>query len=138
MNSFKVYAVGVLARNPELVVKEEETFARFCLVGTDFKEIGESVREYMTSVWFVAAEPIGSVLVRTCKKGDQLILEARVLANNWMDRQGQKQYDYAFEVTGFRYGATKGGHGSPVTSRNPPSQPSIEGGAEVKMEAAAA
>jgi single-stranded DNA-binding protein len=133
MNSFKVYAVGVLARNPELVVKEDETFARFCLVGTDFKAVGEAVREYVTSVWFVAPEPVGSVLVRTCKKGDQLILEARVLANSWTDRQGQKQYDYAFEVMGFRYGATKGSQGSSVVSRNAPSQPPVEGGVTVAM-----
>jgi hypothetical protein len=61
MNGFTVYAVGVLARNPELVVREEETLARFCLVGTDFKEVGEAVREYVTSVWFVAPEPVGRV-----------------------------------------------------------------------------
>ena len=40
MNSFRLTAVGQLARNPELSIKEEMTFARFCLVGTD--EVSES------------------------------------------------------------------------------------------------
>ena len=35
MNSFTLRAVGTLARNPELVAKENSTFVRFCLIGNN-------------------------------------------------------------------------------------------------------
>jgi type IV secretion system protein VirB3 len=36
MNSFKLTAVGHLARNPELVAKGDTLYTRFCLVGNDY------------------------------------------------------------------------------------------------------
>jgi len=33
------------------------------------------------------------------------MVEARVRANNWTDKQGEKQYDHSFVVEGFRFGA---------------------------------
>ena len=36
MNSFKLIAVGNLARNPELVAKGDTMYTRFCLVGNDY------------------------------------------------------------------------------------------------------
>ncbi len=52
MNSFRLTAVGQLARNPELSVKGEITFARFCLVGDDEVSDGEEdgPREVVTSL----------------------------------------------------------------------------------------
>ena len=44
MNSFKLTAVGNLARNPELGTTGDATFARFCLVGKDEIEEGEQDR----------------------------------------------------------------------------------------------
>ena len=41
MISFKLTAVGHLARNPELSTTGDATFARFCLVGKDEIEEGE-------------------------------------------------------------------------------------------------
>jgi hypothetical protein len=35
MNSFKVIAVGNLAKKPELDTKGERSYARFCLIGND-------------------------------------------------------------------------------------------------------
>ena len=43
MNSFRLTAVGDLARNPELSIKGDITFARFCLVGND--EVSEAERD---------------------------------------------------------------------------------------------
>lgn len=39
VNSFTVFAVGVLARNPEVFIDKGETVAKLCLVGNDFEEI---------------------------------------------------------------------------------------------------
>jgi len=107
MNSFTLTAVGNLARNPEFLSKNDVRYVRFCLVGNDYagKDEGGSTREVTTSIWFVAFGVLGETLARTGRKGDQLVVQARVRANNWTDKQGDKQYDHSFIVDGFRFGA---------------------------------
>jgi len=107
MNSFTLTAVGNLARNPELVAKNDSSYARFCLVGNDYagKDDEGAAREVVTSLWFVAFGAMGERLARNARKGDQLFIEARVRASNWTDKQGEKQYDHSFIVEGFRFGA---------------------------------
>src|SRR5437016_4554867 len=104
MNSFMLIAIGNLARNPEIVSKGELVFTRFCLVGNDYAGRDEegAAREVVTSVWFVAFGAIGEALARNSRQGDQLIVEARVRANNWTDPKGVRQYDHSFIVEGFR------------------------------------
>jgi single-strand DNA-binding protein len=107
MNSFTVTAVGNLARDPEHAVKGDTTYTRLCLVGNDYagKDEDGNPREAVTSVWFVAFEGLGEALAANARKGDQLILQAQIRANNWTDREGEKQYDYSFVVQSFRFGA---------------------------------
>lgn len=107
MNSFTITAVGNLAKNPELTVKGDSTYTRFCLVGNDYagKDDDGNPREVATSLWFVAFESLGEVLAKNALKGDQLIVQAQVRANNWTDRDGEKQYDYSFIVQSFKFGA---------------------------------
>lgn len=107
MNSFTLTAVGNLTRNPELVAKGDVTYTRFCLVGNDYagKDEEGAPREVTTTLWFVAFGPQGESLVHKARKGDQLIVEARVRANRWTDKHGEKQYDHDFVVQGFRFGA---------------------------------
>ena len=107
MNSFTVFAVGNLARNPELVIKGESTYTRFCLVGNDYagKDEEGAAREVVTSLWFVAFGALGEAIARNARKGDQLVLEARIRANNWTDKQGGKRYEHSFLVQAFRFGA---------------------------------
>jgi single-strand DNA-binding protein len=107
MNSFTLTAVGQLARNPELVARGDTAYTRFCLVGTDYagKDDEGAAREVVTSLWFVAFGALGEAVARHSRKGDQLIVEARVRANIWTDKQGDKQYDHSFVVQGFRFGA---------------------------------
>jgi len=107
MNSFSVTAIGNLAKNPELIAKADTSYTRFCLIGNDYagKDEGGAAREVATSLWFVAFGPLGEAIARNARKGDQLILDARIRANNWTDQQGERQYDYSFVVEGFRFGA---------------------------------
>ena len=107
MNSFKLMAVGNLARNPELVAKGDTLYTRFCLVGNDYAGRDEegAAREVVTSLWFVAFGALGEAVAKNALKGDQLIVEARVRSNNWTDKQGEKQYDHDFILEGFRFGA---------------------------------
>lgn len=107
MNSFEVCAIGNLAKNPELITKGDTSYARFCLIGNDYggKEEDGAAREVVTSLWFVAFGGLGDALASNARKGDQLIIRARIRSNNWTDSQGEKQYDYSFVVEGFRFGA---------------------------------
>ena len=107
MNSFTLTAVGNLARNPELVARNDTSYTRFCLVGNDYagKDEEGAAREVTTSLWFTAFGALGEALARNARKGDQLIIEAHVRASNWTDKQGEKQYDHSFIVDGFRFGA---------------------------------
>jgi single-strand DNA-binding protein len=107
MNSFTLTAIGNLARNPELIAKSDTMYARFCLVGNDYagKDEEGAAREVVTSLWFVAFGALGEAIARNARTGDQLIVDARIRANNWTDKQGEKQYDYSFIVQGFRFGA---------------------------------
>jgi single-strand DNA-binding protein len=107
MNSFQLTAIGNLAKNPELVAKGDVSYTRFCVIGNDYggKDDDGNAREIVTSVWFVAFGALGESIASNARKGDQLILEARIRSNNWTDPQGEKQYDYSFIVEGFRFGA---------------------------------
>lgn len=107
MNSFNLIAIGNLSRNPELTVKGEQTVAKFCLIGNDYagKDEDGGSRELKTSMWFTAFGALGETLARTARTGDQLIVDARVRENNWVDKQGERRYDYSFIVRGFRFGA---------------------------------
>jgi single-strand DNA-binding protein len=107
MNSFTVTAVGNLAKNPELAVKGDTTYTRFCLVGNDYagKDEQGNSREAVTTLWFVAFESLGETIAKNARKGDQLILEAYIRSNNWTDKDGEKQYDHSYVVQNFRFGA---------------------------------
>ena len=107
MNSFTVTAVGNLAKEPELAVKGDTTYTKICLLGNDYagKDDRGQPREVATSVYFTAFDSIGEAIAKNCRKGDQLIVEAHMRANNWTDKAGEKQYDYSFVVQGFRFGA---------------------------------
>lgn len=107
MNSFTLTAVGHLARNPEVVAKSDLTYTKFCLVGNDYagKDEEGASREVVTSIWFVAFGAFADAIAHHARKGDQLFVEARVRANIWTDKQGEKQYDHSFVVQGFRFGA---------------------------------
>jgi single-strand DNA-binding protein len=107
MNSFTLIAVGNLAKNPELMVKGDTTYTRLCLVGNDYagKDADGHAREVATSLWFVAFESLGEAIARNARKGDQLIVQAQVRANNWTDRDGEKQYDHSYVIQSFRFGA---------------------------------
>lgn len=107
MHSFTLNAVGNLATDPETAAKSGNTYTRFCLTGNDYagKDEHGSSREGVTSVWFVAFDRIGDTIAQHARKGDQLIVQAQLRADNWTDKHGAKQYAHAFVVSGFQFGA---------------------------------
>lgn len=141
MNSFRLIGIGNLARNPELTVKGDTTYARFCLLGTDYagKDDEGANREVVTSLWFVAFGALGETIARVARKGDQLIVEAHVRINCWTNREGEKQYDPSFVVEGFRFGAPGRLRREQLKSReaagaSPPSTPESSGRSRVSSE----
>src|SRR3979411_3542288 len=94
MNSFTLTAIGNLARNPELVAKSDSSYTRFCLVGNDYagKDEEGAAREVVTSLWFVAFGALGEAIARNSRKGDQLIVEARVPAHQRHDNTAAKTH----------------------------------------------
>lgn len=141
MNSFRLTAVGNLARTPELTAEDDITLARFCLVGNDYtgERDEDGLQEIVTSLWFIAFGEIAESIARSSRKGDQLILEARIVAHAWMDKGGERELGHTFIVTGFRFGATGGRHGSPAACpSDPPHKPlSDSDAAEAEEEVAA-
>jgi single-stranded DNA-binding protein len=117
MNSFILHAVGNLARNPEGGKSAEGvSYTRFCLIGNDYagKDEEGKPRELITSIWFVAFGPMGEAIAAHALKGDQLIVQARVRSNNRQDADGSTEYDHAFIVEGFRFGARGRGRTAPT------------------------
>lgn len=107
MNSFTVTAIGQLAKNPELIAKGDTLYTRFCLMGNDYagRDDQGHPREVATGLWCVAFGSLGEAIAKNARKGDQLVVQAQIRANNWTDKDGQLQYDYSFVVQGFRFGA---------------------------------
>jgi single-stranded DNA-binding protein len=128
MNSFTLWAVGELARNPESVPNDDIAVTRFCVVGCDSAGGSDvAVRlAVVTSLWFYAFGDIAVSLLKNARKGDQLIVEARPSAECKIEKDGSRLQEVDFFVTGFRYGAKKGGgfSGADAMSRTPPTTPS--------------
>jgi single-strand DNA-binding protein len=107
MNSFTLTAIGNLAKDPEFLAKGETTYAKFYLLGNDYagKDDHGNAREAVTGLWFVAFDNLGEAIAKNARKGDQLIIQAQVRANNWTDKEGEKKYEHSFVVQNFRFGA---------------------------------
>jgi len=107
MHSFTITAIGNLATPPELSVKGQTAYTRLCLVGNDYagKDDEGNPREVTTSIWFVAFESLAEAIAKNARKGDQLIVQGYIRADNWTDSDGQKQYDHSFVASTFKFGA---------------------------------
>src|SRR6204780_908583 len=107
MHSFSLNALGNLAKNPELAVKGDTTYTRFCLVGNDYagKDDNGNAREITTSLWFVAFKHLGESIPKNARKGDQLIVQAHIRPNTCTNKDGERQYAHSFVSQSFRFGA---------------------------------
>jgi single-stranded DNA-binding protein len=107
MKSFRLTAVGNLASNPDVISKDGNSYTRFCLIGNDYagRDEGGTAQEITTSLYFVAFNAMGEAIGRNTLKGDQLIVEGHIRANNWTDEEGQRHYGHSFIVDSFKFGA---------------------------------
>lgn len=103
MNSFTLFAVGQVAKDPETGGEGDRRFTKFALIGNDFNGTGKEPS--VTTVFFVAFNGIGEAIAKNVRRGDQLIIEAQMKSNNWVDNSDRRHYDYSHIVQGFKFGA---------------------------------
>jgi single-stranded DNA-binding protein len=131
MSSFSVGAIGFLARNPEVFVAAEGTYCRFCMIAEDSTEDDEHGRFAVAaqSVSLVATHAIGAAIADSARKGDQLFVQGKIRKHHWTAKGSNE--DITFVVTGFRFGARKGGPGAagatasgraPISPMQPPEE----------------
>jgi single-strand DNA-binding protein len=106
MNSFNVTAIGNIGADLELKGTGDNQFVRFPIIGNDYagKDRNGDAREVTTSVYFVAFGATAKTLAEHVRKGDQVIVQARIQANNWTDENREKRYDLSFVVESFKFG----------------------------------
>ena len=63
---------------------------------------------------------IAEVLGKYSKKGDMLAIEGTIKNNDWIDKEGQKRYDYSFLGTNITFLSTKKGQETTVQGINKP------------------
>jgi single-strand DNA-binding protein len=109
MNSFTPHAVGHLSRDSERVAREGLSCTRFCLLRSDLagKDEDGVPREVLTSVWLTAFGTLGEVIARNARKGDQLIVHARMRGAQSTGLRSGRQIEHTFVVQGFRFGAPR-------------------------------
>jgi single-strand DNA-binding protein len=108
MDSFTLHAVGHLARDPDPIVGGEHPYTRFCLVGNDYIGMDDegTKREAVSFLWFSAFRALAETIVKHARRGDQLIVQARVRSTPpWTDGEGKSRFDHSFIATGVRFGA---------------------------------
>ena len=98
MNSFHLTAIGRLAENPNA----RNGAVHFALIGEDYA--GKDKAPVTTTVFFVAFNGLGEAIAQHARKGDQLIVDAQIRANNY-EKKGKTVYDYSYIAQGFKFGA---------------------------------
>ena len=101
MNSFKMTAIGRVAKDLELKETATTCITRVTLIAND-KYNG---RETTNSVQFIAFGNTAKALVDHVRKGDQLFLEAHLKNNFWTDDNEQRHYDNDLIIDEFTFGA---------------------------------
>jgi single-strand DNA-binding protein len=99
MNSFHLTAIGRLAEDPKTGTNGD---VRFALIGDDYA--GKGREPVTTTVYFVAFDSVGEAIATHARRGDQLIVDAQLRANNY-EKKGKIVYDYSYIVQGFKFGA---------------------------------
>lgn len=96
---------GRLAEAPTL--RGTAKVCRFRLLRNEFAGFDEANnrKERIVSIDFTAFGGLGETIARTVGKGDQLVIEARIINNNYTDDAGRQVYGHSFIVFGFDYGA---------------------------------
>ena len=139
LNSFVLQAVGTLARNPELAIKDDVTFVKFCLLGNNYdNDENGAERAVVSTIWFHVFDATAERLIKHAKKGDQLIVEA-VVCGSTVVLEMHSMQQVSFVVTAFEFGAKarNGGNASSGQVASPPPLNPTDGATEERAIAVA-
>ena len=104
LNSFRIEAIGHVAKRPELKTKGSTSYLNLCLIGNDWG--GEGKGEIATRVFFTAFGTTAQALANHVRKGDQLIIHAHIRDNSFRDGQsGEDVHSNSYIIDGFLFGA---------------------------------
>lgn len=120
---------GRLGKDPEVgTTQSGKNYARFSLAVNAGRDLPPH--------WFnfTAWEKVADTISNHCRKGDQVIVEARAEAKQFRDRNGNDRREVQFSVTGFSFGAKGRGNveqpdrvykspGAGPDDRRPPARP---------------
>jgi hypothetical protein len=81
-SGFRLTGVGRVARNPQLLSDGGVPYARLCLVGGLSCPSGraDAIRYGVASLWFIAPDPLAELVASGARKGDEVLVGARVSA----------------------------------------------------------
>jgi single-strand DNA-binding protein len=103
-HSFRVTAIGNVAKQPELKQKGDRSYLHLCLIGNDYA--GPDNPDVVTGLFFTAFGSTANALGKNVRKGDQLIIDAHIRDNSFTDSQtGEAVRSHSFIIDGFRFGA---------------------------------
>ena len=97
---------GRLAAAPELAGNGDKARCKFRLIANEYagKDDGGAVKERTVALPFTAFRAKAEAIAKHARKGDQLIVTARIENNNF-EHQGEERFDYNFIVDDFEFGA---------------------------------
>jgi single-strand DNA-binding protein len=102
--AFHMFAVGRVAKQPELKQKGEHAYTSVCLVGNDYG--GQDKEDVVTSLYFTAFDKTATALANNVRKGDQLVINGHVRNSNYTDSQtGEIMHSVSYIIDGFVFGA---------------------------------
>ncbi|PRX26124.1 single-strand DNA-binding protein [Paraburkholderia sp. BL18I3N2] len=104
----QLFFTGRVAATPVLSNHGDSKVAKFTLISNEYAGRDESsgeAKERQLRIQFTAFGSRGEVIARNVLKGDQLIVEAKLSNNDYLDGQGVERYGYNFTVDNFEFGA---------------------------------
>ncbi|HHU1575956.1 TPA: single-stranded DNA-binding protein [Escherichia coli] len=96
---------GRLSVTPAM--KQGDKVLKFTLLRNEYgkREEGGQRETKTTSIQFTAFGIAAEQIAKHCRKGDQLIIDARIENNNYIDANQNQVYGYSFIVEKFEFGA---------------------------------
>lgn len=97
---------GRATKAPALTGTGDRAYAKLTLIANEYAGKGEGgeAKERKVAIPFTAFRGKAEALAKNVKKGDQLIVTARIENNNY-EKGGEDHYDYNFIIEDFYFGA---------------------------------
>lgn len=98
---------GRIAAAPVLTGNGDNAVCKVTLIRNEYagKDDSGERREKTVAIQFTAFRAKGEAIAKHCRKGDQLIVTAKVSNNNYTDKDDNEVYGFNFVIDDFEFGA---------------------------------